>query len=298
MSAPASDAPRTPRRCERVVELRTAPDAARPVLDARTGEEIEVAGGVRFRLVAPYPRGGSSPTGGGNRLWRARVTGTDCAGGPSRRARAPDRLRLPRRAIPARRLPDGLRPASRAAPRCPARQAVHARAGHPPDRRRASASRRSPCTPDCRRRMPASHRRPSGSRSPAATARLVQRGARRAAGESSPSAPRSCARSRRRPTPAVSSIRGAAGPSSSSPPTGRSGPSTGLITGWHDPDASHLLLVEAVAGARARADAPTTPPSRRAISGTSSATRASCCRDSPSPGTAPPRALLYLQGFT
>jgi len=25
---------------------------------------------------------------------------------------------------------------------------------------------------------------------------------------------------------------------------------TGLITGWHDPQASHLLLVEAVAGAR------------------------------------------------
>jgi S-adenosylmethionine:tRNA ribosyltransferase-isomerase len=25
---------------------------------------------------------------------------------------------------------------------------------------------------------------------------------------------------------------------------------TGLVTGWHDPQASHLLLVEAVAGAR------------------------------------------------
>ena len=26
---------------------------------------------------------------------------------------------------------------------------------------------------------------------------------------------------------------------------------TGLVTGWHEPEASHLLLLEAVAGARA-----------------------------------------------
>ena len=61
----------------RVVELRTAPDAAEPVLDGQQAEEIQVGGGVRFRLVAPYPRPGSSPTGDGSRLWQAHVLGTD-----------------------------------------------------------------------------------------------------------------------------------------------------------------------------------------------------------------------------
>ncbi|GAB3870638.1 S-adenosylmethionine:tRNA ribosyltransferase-isomerase [Terrabacter terrigena] len=65
-----------------VVELRTAPDAARPVLDAVEGDVVELAGrrtgrqaaatdGPRLRLVAPYPRAESSPTGTGNRLWTA-----------------------------------------------------------------------------------------------------------------------------------------------------------------------------------------------------------------------------------
>ena len=62
-----------------VVELRTAPSADRAVLDARPGEVLTAvpADGerVRLELVAPYPREGSSPTGRGNRLWRARLTG-------------------------------------------------------------------------------------------------------------------------------------------------------------------------------------------------------------------------------
>lgn len=53
-----------------VVELRTSPAAARPVLTARTGDQI-VAAGITFTLVRPYPGAGSSPTGEGNRLWRA-----------------------------------------------------------------------------------------------------------------------------------------------------------------------------------------------------------------------------------
>ncbi|QZY30937.1 S-adenosylmethionine:tRNA ribosyltransferase-isomerase [Nocardioides coralli] len=58
----------------RVVELRTAPDADRSVLDAGAGDEVH-AGRVRLRLLAPYPEPGSSPTGEGNRLWRAAVAG-------------------------------------------------------------------------------------------------------------------------------------------------------------------------------------------------------------------------------
>jgi S-adenosylmethionine:tRNA ribosyltransferase-isomerase len=60
-----------------VIELRTAPDAASPVLTARPGEVVALAAGTRVRLVAPYPDPGhaASPTGQGNRLWRAEVTG-------------------------------------------------------------------------------------------------------------------------------------------------------------------------------------------------------------------------------
>ena len=57
-----------------VVELRTAPDASEPVLDAVAGEVIGV-GELPVTLHAPYPHEGSSPTGAGNRLWRAHVEG-------------------------------------------------------------------------------------------------------------------------------------------------------------------------------------------------------------------------------
>lgn len=58
---------------DRVVELRTAPDAARAVLDAEPGDLVR-AGPATLELLAPYPEA-SSPTGEGNRLWRAKVTG-------------------------------------------------------------------------------------------------------------------------------------------------------------------------------------------------------------------------------
>ncbi|WP_404385201.1 S-adenosylmethionine:tRNA ribosyltransferase-isomerase [Knoellia locipacati] len=57
-----------------VIELRTAPDASAPILDAVGGEVVEV-GSVLLTLVDPYPRPQSSPTGAGNRLWRASVDG-------------------------------------------------------------------------------------------------------------------------------------------------------------------------------------------------------------------------------
>jgi S-adenosylmethionine:tRNA ribosyltransferase-isomerase len=57
-----------------VVELRTAPDASEPVLDATAGESLGV-GELCVTLLEPYPREGSSPTGSGNRLWRAHAEG-------------------------------------------------------------------------------------------------------------------------------------------------------------------------------------------------------------------------------
>ena len=59
---------------DRVVEVRTAPDAARALLDAHVGDLLRV-GGAELTLLAPYPRDASSPTGEGNRLWRAEVAG-------------------------------------------------------------------------------------------------------------------------------------------------------------------------------------------------------------------------------
>jgi S-adenosylmethionine:tRNA ribosyltransferase-isomerase len=62
-----------------VVEVRTAPDAARAVLDAEPGQVLTLTGadGVALTLLDPYPRTGSSPTGEGNRLWRAVHTGDE-----------------------------------------------------------------------------------------------------------------------------------------------------------------------------------------------------------------------------
>jgi S-adenosylmethionine:tRNA ribosyltransferase-isomerase len=58
----------------RVVELRTAPDASAPVLDGRVGEHIGLPAGGVLELIAPYPESNSSPNGVGNRLWRGRLT--------------------------------------------------------------------------------------------------------------------------------------------------------------------------------------------------------------------------------
>ncbi|GGB45421.1 queuosine biosynthesis protein [Flexivirga endophytica] len=63
----------TPHHSTWVVELRSAPDAARAVLDAQPGDHVEV-GPLVLTLRAPYPFA-SSPTGVGNRLWQAEVDG-------------------------------------------------------------------------------------------------------------------------------------------------------------------------------------------------------------------------------
>ncbi|MCW2814054.1 MAG: queA [Nocardioides sp.] len=57
-----------------VVEVRAAPHAARAVLDAQPGDRLTLSGAT-LDLLEPYPPDGSSPTGRGNRLWRATATG-------------------------------------------------------------------------------------------------------------------------------------------------------------------------------------------------------------------------------
>jgi S-adenosylmethionine:tRNA ribosyltransferase-isomerase len=56
-----------------VVEIRAGRRAERPVLDAEPGQLVTL-GATMIRLVEPYPHRGS-PTGAGNRLWLATVRG-------------------------------------------------------------------------------------------------------------------------------------------------------------------------------------------------------------------------------
>jgi S-adenosylmethionine:tRNA ribosyltransferase-isomerase len=68
-----------------VVELRSAPDGSRPVLDARPGERVRLADGTTLTLLEPHATGPAAPPrpdaagGDGVRLWRA-ATGADLGG--------------------------------------------------------------------------------------------------------------------------------------------------------------------------------------------------------------------------
>lgn len=232
-----------------VVELRTSPDAARPVLDARPGDEI-VAAGVVFTLESGYPAEGSAPSGDGNRLWQAHLT-------PGR-AEADVRAALDRFGRP---ISYGY--LSRHYPLA-AYQPIFAR--HPGSAEMASAAR--PFTPELVVELVTSgvllapvtlHTgvssqeagelpQPERFRVPAATADLVNhvrdRGGRVvAAGTTvtraleSAVGPDGLARPAQGWTERLVSV--------DDPPR----VVDGLITGWHDPHASHLLLVESIAGA-------------------------------------------------
>lgn len=63
-----------------VIELRTAPDASRPILTAQPGQQLSADGesSVEIELIEPYQVSGRpSPTGDGTRLWRAGITTTE-----------------------------------------------------------------------------------------------------------------------------------------------------------------------------------------------------------------------------
>ena len=73
-AAPIAEGHRPITPADWVIEVRTSPDAARSVLDAEPGEEF-IARGLTLTLVEPYPAAFSSPTGRGSRLWRGRADG-------------------------------------------------------------------------------------------------------------------------------------------------------------------------------------------------------------------------------
>ncbi len=227
-----------------VVELRTSPGADRAVLDAEPGETVR-AGGVRLALVAPYPRPGSSPSDTGNRLWRATVRG-DLPGELARRGRPIAYGYLDRRyPLSAYLTAFGIHPGSAEMPS----------AGRPftPElvtRLVAGGVAVAPITLHTGVSSQEAGEAPQAERFevPAATARLVE--ATRAGGGRVVAVGTTVTRaleSAVAPDGSVVTSRGWTERvvTPADPPR----VVDGLVTGWHDPQASHLLLVEAVAGA-------------------------------------------------
>ncbi len=226
-----------------VVEVRSAPDAARAVLDAAPGERIALDR-LTLDLLAPYPRPHSSPTGGGDRLWRARATGdADRAMHRSGRPIAYGYLEA-RYPLAAYQTIFATRPGSAEMP---------------------SAAR--PFTPDLVTRLvtrgvgvvpitlhtgvssqeAGEAPQPERFAVPASTARLVnavRAGGGRvvAVGTTVTRALESAAADDGRVVARTGWTERVVTPAD--PPR----VVTGLVSGWHDPAASHLLLVEAVAG--------------------------------------------------
>ncbi len=230
----------------RVVELRSHPDAAAPVLDADPGEVITLTSGGTVTLVEPYPEPDSSPTGIGNRLWR----GTLHTPGPlqthlDRHARPISYGYLSRvQPMASYQTVFALRPGSAEMPS----------AGRPfttelVTRLIAGGVQLAPITLHTTVSSTEAGEAPLPEwfSVPDATARMIN-----------------TARARRRRviavgTTATRAVESATEPDGTVRPTmgwtdlviSPSRPVravSGLITGWHNPDASHLLLVEAVAG--------------------------------------------------
>jgi len=231
------------------VELRTAPDARRAVLDAEPGDVV-TAGTVRLSLVAPYPGGESSPTGRGNRLWRATVTG-DLAAELAVRGRPIAYGYLDRRyPLAAYQTVFGVRPGSAEMP--------SAARPFTPELVATLVARGIQIAPITLHTGVSSQEAgeapaPEWFEVSATTARLVREtksagGRVVAVGTTATRALESAVTRRGRRGATVRAARGWTDRviTPEQPPL----MVDGLISGWHDPHASHLLLVEAVAGPR------------------------------------------------
>lgn len=227
---------------EWVVEIRR-PDGAGPELEATAGEALDVPGDVRLRLTAAYPDATARPT----RLWRATVTPP-----------VPAAAYLPRHGRP---IGYGYLAASYT---LEDRQTVYAT--QPGSAEMPSAGR--PFTPRLLVRLmaggvtvapvvlhaavssPEPHEPPLPERFEvsSATARLVD--SARAAGQRVVAVGTTVVRALETAAGVDGSVRAAGGWTNLT--LGPERPArvvTGLVTGLHAPEASHLLLLEAVAGA-------------------------------------------------
>ena len=226
-----------------VIEVRTAPDAARSVLDAETGEQFS-ARDLNVTLVEPYPASGSSPTGRGNRLWRARADG-DLRAFLRRHGRPIAYGYLDRRyplsdyqtvfgTVPgSAEMPSAGRPFNHALVTALVARGI---AVLPITLHTGVSSQEAGEAPQ-----------PEWFEVPASTARLVE--ATRAGGGRVVAVGTTVTRAVESAVTIDGRVEGRSGwtervVTPAEPPQ----VVTGLITGWHDPQASHLLLVEAVAG--------------------------------------------------
>jgi S-adenosylmethionine:tRNA ribosyltransferase-isomerase len=226
-----------------VTEVRTAVDAGRAVLDAERGDRF-AAGPVTVTLVEPYPRAESSPTGTGNRLWKAQVDGPLEA-----HLRAHGRPiaygYLPRRyPLSAYQTIFATRPGSAEMPSA-ARPFTHGLVTRLVSRGVAIA----PVTLHTGVSSQEAGEAPQPERFavPPATARLVN--AVRAGGGRVVAVGTTVTRALESSVDPGGTVVARDGWTErvvmpAEPPR----VVTGLVTGWHDPAASHLLLVEAVAG--------------------------------------------------
>jgi S-adenosylmethionine:tRNA ribosyltransferase-isomerase len=226
-----------------VVEVRTAPDAARAVLDAQPGDRLTLAAAT-LDLLEPYPRGGSSPTGRGTRLWRARATG-DLAAAMARHGRPIAYGYLDRRyPLEAYQTVFGARPGSAEMPSA-ARPFTTALVTRLVSRGVGVV----PITLHCGVSSQEAGEAPQPERFEVtdATARAVN--AVRAGGGRVVAVGTTVTRALESAVDDAGRVVARAGwtervVAPADPPRVVSG----LVTGWHDPAASHLLLVEAVAG--------------------------------------------------
>ena len=226
-----------------VTEVRTPGDAGRAVLDAAPGERFE-AGAVAVTLVEPYPRPGSSPTRSGNRLWRARVDGP-LEAHLAARGRPISYGYLPRRyPLSAYQTVFATRPGSAEMPSA-GRPFTHGLVTRLVSRGVAVA----PVTLHTGVSSQEAGEAPQPERFavPDSTARLVN--AVRAGGGRVVAVGTTVTRALESAVAEDGLVAARSGwtdrvVTPDDPPR----VVTGLVTGWHDPQASHLLLVEAVAG--------------------------------------------------
>ncbi|MEI2778027.1 MAG: S-adenosylmethionine:tRNA ribosyltransferase-isomerase [Tetrasphaera sp.] len=226
-----------------VVELRTAPDAGRAVLDAEPGDLV-TAGPVTITLLEPYPYR-SSPTGSGNRLWRVRAShplepyaaahGRPIAYGYLDRAYPLTAYQTVFATVPgSAEMPSAARPFTTD---IVTRLVSRGIAVAPVTLHTGVSSQEAGEGPQ-----------PERFRVPEATARLVT--AARAGGGRVVAVGTTVTRALESAVDDAGRLVARSGwtervVTPAHPPR----IVTGLITGWHDPAASHLLLVEAVAGA-------------------------------------------------
>ncbi|GAA5149410.1 S-adenosylmethionine:tRNA ribosyltransferase-isomerase [Nocardioides marinquilinus] len=226
-----------------VVEVRTAPDAARAVLDAQPGDRLTLAAAT-VDLLEPYPREGSSPTGQGTRLWRARATG-DLAAAMARHGRPIAYGYLDRRyPLAAYQTVFGTRPGSAEMP-----SAARPFTTGLVTRLVSRGVGVVPITLHCGVSSQEAGEAPQPERFEVsdATARAVN--AARAGGGRIVAVGTTVTRALESAVDDAGRLTARAGwtervVTPADPPRVVSG----LVTGWHDPAASHLLLVEAVAG--------------------------------------------------